>query len=121
MPDVPDGEDIIENPYQVDMGGKSHLAEGWAPCEPQKKKQRLEQIASAKFKNFLVFHPIAQIILLTIGGSARWASFGSHKMPLSSLSGFDGRKMALLIDPATGESYFTGGRYDFSRELSVKD
>lgn len=120
MPDVPDAERVVANPYQVDHRGISHLAPGEAPREAPKKKQRLERIASAKFKNFLVFHPVSQIIFVTTGGQAAWGSIGSHKMPLSSLSGFDGRKLALLIDPFTGESYFTGGRYDFTRELSVK-
>jgi len=118
MPDVPDPDDVVENPYRVDRFGKSHLPDDQAPREPRKKKQRLEMIASAKFRNFLVFHPIAQLIFITAGGGARWGSIGSHKMPLSSLSGFDGRKMALLIDPYTGESYFTGGRYDFASHVS---
>src|ERR1700681_3389446 len=122
MPDVPDAEDVVKNPYLVDHRGKSHLAPGEAPREARKKKQRLEMIASAIFKNFLVYNPVAQIILVTTGRMSSFASIGSSKMPLSSLSGFDGRKMALLIDPFTGEAYFTGGRYDFSSQISlVKD
>jgi hypothetical protein len=120
MPDVPDAEHVIDNPYKVDSTGRSHLKAGEAPREAPKRKQLLEKIASAKFQNFLVFHPIAQIIFVTTKGAAAFGSIGSHRMPLSSLSGFDGRKLALLIDPYTGESYFTGGRYEYSKELSVK-
>jgi len=121
MPMVPDPEDQGQNPYKVDQHGKSHLLPGEAPVEARKKPQLLEKIASAKFKNFLVFHPIAQIIFFTGAQfSAQWGTIGNHKMPLSSLSGFDGRKMALLIDPYTGEAFFSGGRYDFAQELALK-
>lgn len=120
MPMVPDPDDTKVNPYKVDRHGTSHLKPGEAPIEARKKHQILEKIASAKFKNFLVFHPVTQIIFFAgTGLGAHWGTIGSHKMPLSSLSGFDGRKMALLIDPYTGEAFFSGGRYDFSQELTL--
>lgn len=117
LPEVPDPLDVIKNPYRVDRFGKSQLPNDKVDA-PGRIKQRLEKIASAKYRNFLVFHPIAQIIVLMIDPKAGvgkpgliFGAFGSHKLPLSSLSGFDGRKMALLVDPYTGEAYFTGGRY----------
>ncbi len=125
LPDVPDINEHAENPYKVDRHGKSLLAPGEAPHEVPKRKQRLEMIASAKFKNFLVFHPISQIILyMNPGGAlqeAFWGTIGDHRMPISSLTGFDGRKMALLVDPYTGEAYFSGGRYDMASRLNLKD
>lgn len=112
MPDVPDVDHPAKNPYKVDRHGQSHLKPGEKPVEAPKKAQRLEQIASAKFNRFLVFHPVAQIIVLTTVGKATWGAMGSVKCPISSLSSFDGTKMALLIDPYTGEMFFKGGRYD---------
>jgi hypothetical protein len=120
MPMVPDPEDVQVNPYKVDKFGVSHLAPGEKPVEPRKKPQLLEKIASAKFKNFLVFHPVSQIIFFMGNGStARWGTVGDARMPLSSLTGFDGRKMALLIDPYTGEAFFSGGRYDFLQNVVI--
>lgn len=107
LPDVPD-PDAKTNPYKVDRHGKSHLRKDEDPIEAPLIKQRLEEIASAKYQNFLVFHPVAQITTLTKGG---FGVLGSHRLPLSSLTGFDGRQMALLIDPYTGEAFFTGGRW----------
>lgn len=119
LPDVPDPLDVIKNPYRVNRRGESGLPIDQVDA-PGRIKQRLERIASAKYRNFLVFHPIAQIIVLMVDPKAGvgkpgmiFGAFGSHKLPLSSLSGFDGRKMALLMDPYTGEAYFTGGRYQF--------
>jgi hypothetical protein len=114
MPDVPDVRDVVKNPYRVDEHGQSKLPDGFAPDEARKKPQRLEMIASGKFCNFLVFHPIAQIVIVMVGGAAQWGSLGSARQPISSLSSFDGTKMALLIDPYTGEMFFKGGRYDLS-------
>lgn len=112
LPDVPDPMDNRVNPYNTDSRGRSSWKPGDKVNEARKITQRLENIASAKFKNFLVFHPVAQIILLmAVNGMMTFGAMGSHQMPLSSLTGFDGRKMALLIDPYTGEAYFTGGRY----------
>lgn len=121
MPDVPDIKQPVKNPYKVDRHGASHLAIGEAPREAPQKKQLLERIASGKFQNFLVFHPIAQIVVVTLGGQAQWGSLGSYRQPISSLSSFDGTKMALLVDPLTGECFFKGGRYDLADQLSVRD
>lgn len=122
------------NPYMTDQHGRSHLPDGRDPILPRFVSQHLENIASAKHRNFLVFHPVAQIILLMggkpprsagathtpgmrslgthdFGGNMMFGALGSHRMPLSSLAGFDGRKMALLVDPQTGEALFSGGRY----------
>jgi len=120
MPDVPDQKRPEKNPYRVDQHGQSHLTPGEKEYEAPKRKQLLERVASEKFQNFLVFHPISQIILVTTTGSARWGSVGSYRMPISSLSSFDGTKMALLVDPYTGECFFKGGRYDISDDLSLK-
>jgi len=99
----------------VNRGGKSLLKPGDGPQEARKIKQKLEHIASGKFRNFLVFQPVAQITLLMgVGGHMIFGTIGDHRMPLSALSGWDGRKMALLIDPYTGEAYFSGGRYSIS-------
>jgi hypothetical protein len=112
LPDVTDPHDIVKNPYLVDRFGKSHLKNIEDLEKPRAQKQRLEKIASAKSGRFLVFHPIAQISILMIQGTAmHFAAMGDHRMPISSLAGFDGKKMALLVDPYTGEAYFTGGRY----------
>jgi hypothetical protein len=119
LPDVPDPERPAKNPYRVDLHGASHLPEGEKEGEAPKFAQLLEEIASAKFSNFLVFHPIAQIIVVGTTGKAQWGSLGSYKMPISSLSSFDGTKMALLVDPYTGEMFFKGGRYDISDRLDL--
>lgn len=112
LPDAPDPDDIVPNPYLVDSFGTSHLENINDLQKPRTFKQKLEKIASHTFDRFLEFAPIAQIIVLqNIKGSMQFGAMGSHRMPLSSLSGFDGRKLALLIDPYTGEAYFTGGRY----------
>lgn len=121
MPDVPDIKRPEKNPYLVDQHGQSHLSPGEAPREAPKRKQILAKIASAKFRNFLVFHPISQIVVITAIGAARWSSLGSVRLPISSLSSFDGTKMALLVDPYTGDCFFKGGRYDLADHLSVKD
>jgi hypothetical protein len=119
MPEVSDIHRPEKNPYKVDKHGASHLAPGEAPREAPKKKQRLEMIASSKFERFLVFHPVAQIIVVTTIGRARWGSIGEVRQPISSLSSFDGTKMALLIDPYTGEMFFKGGRYDLSDRFEL--
>jgi hypothetical protein len=119
LPDVPDINRPEENPYKVDQHGASHLLPGEAPREAPKKKQQIERIASGKFQNFLVFHPISQIIVVSTIGAARWGSMGSVRQPISSLSSFDGTKMALLIDPYTGEMFFKGGRYDLSDRFEL--
>jgi hypothetical protein len=120
LPDVPDVKRPSKNPYKVDARGISHLAKGENPIEAPKKKQVIERIASKKFLNFLIFQPISQIITITVGGQAQWAPIGSYRMPISSLTGFDGTKMALLVDPYTGEAFFKGGRYDMADRLSLK-
>lgn len=131
LPDIPDPHHIVKNPYKVDQHGQSHLKNIEDLERPRMMKQRIEKIASAKSGRFLVFHPVAQIILLMHGpepapsqgnagmrkvgnhrlGAGTFGTLGSVRMPLSSLAGWDDRKMALLIDPYTGEAYFSGGRY----------
>lgn len=119
LPDVPDPERPAKNPFLVDRHGRSHLPEGQRERQAPKYSQLLEEIASNTFKNFVVIHPVAQIVMLTIGGSARWGSVGSPRMPISSLTSFDGTKMALLVDPYTGECIFKGGRYDIGDQLDL--
>ena len=119
LPDVPDPERPARNPYRVDREGNSHLAPGEKPDEARKFTQLLEEIASGKFRNFLVFHPVSQIVVVTAGRGAQWGSLGSYKMPISSLSSFDGTKMALLVDPYTGEMFFKGGRYDLADQVDL--
>jgi hypothetical protein len=119
LPDVPDPERPEKNPYLVDQHGASHLPEGKKEREAPKLKQLLEEIASCKFRNFLIFHPIAQIVCVTLGRGGTWGSLGSYKMPISSLSSFDGTKMALLVDPYTGECFFKGGRYDLGDQIDL--
>jgi len=119
LPDVPDISKPVDNPYRVDRHGASHLAKDETPREASRRKQDLARIASAKFKNFLVFHPIAQIIVIGTMGRAQFGSFGSVRQPISSLSSFDGSKMALLVDPRTGEMIFKGGRYDLSDQIQM--
>jgi len=115
LPEIPDPCDPVNDPYLTDQHGVEHSPDGKPVRQSRMIKQELERIASAKFRNFLVFQPVAQIIILMIQrGAMRFASFGDARMPLSSLPGWDGRKMALLIDPRTGDAYFSGGRYDFS-------
>jgi hypothetical protein len=114
LPDVPDPERPEQNPYLVDQDGQSHLPDGQKEREAPKFPQLLEEVASAKFRNFLIFHPIAQIIAIPLNGKATWASLGSARQPISSLSSFDGSKMALLVDPYTGEMFIKGGRASIS-------
>jgi hypothetical protein len=114
LPDVPDPEHPAANPYEVDQYGQSHLGPGKKEHEAPKFKQLLEEVASAKFRNFLIFHPVAQIIVIPTSGSATWAALGSTAMPISSFSSFDGTKMALLVDPCTGEMFLKGGRASIS-------
>ena len=121
LPDVPDQHRQVKNPWKVNRHGQSAIPQGGAPIEAPKRRQRIEQIASAKFANFLVFHPIAQIICLTTTGKSNWGTLGSHKMPISSLSSYDGTKMALLVDPLTGEMFFKGGRYDISDQFGAPE
>ena len=121
LPDVPDQHRPVKNPWKVNRHGKSAIPNGSAPVEAPKRRQRMEQIASAKFAHFLVFHPIAQIIVLTTTGKANWGTLGSTRQPISSLSSFDGTKMALLIDPLTGEMFFKGGRYDFADQFAAPE
>jgi hypothetical protein len=117
LPDVPDPARPAQNPYDVDQHGQSHLAPDEKEHEAPKFKQLLEEVASAKFRNFLIFHPVAQIIAIPTAGKATWASLGSAKMPISSFSSFDGTKMALLVDPYTGEMFLKGGRASISEHL----
>lgn len=119
MPDVPDIKHPAKNPYLVDQHGQSHLPAGEKEIEAPKRKQLLERIASSKMGGFLVFHPIAQLVVITAIGAARWSSLGSVRLPISSLSSFDGTKMALLVDPYTGDCFFKGGRYDLADHMSV--
>ena len=119
LPDVPDPERPAKNPYDVDQHGQSHLAADEKEHEAPKFKQLLEEIASCKFRNFLIFHPVAQIVCVTVGRAATWGALGSYKMPISSLSSFDGTKMALLVDPYTGEMIFKGGRYDLGDQIDL--
>src|SRR5579863_7685151 len=119
LPDVPDPNRPEQNPYLVDQHGQSHLAEGEKEREAPKLTQRLEEIGSARFLNFLIFHPVAQIVCVTAGRGATWGALGSYKMPISSLSSFDGTKMALLVDPYTGEMFFKGGRYDLGDQMDL--
>src|SRR5579885_118488 len=107
LPNIPHAGALIPNPYKVDRYGISRLKKGEAPRQAQLFPQRLEQIASAKYRNFLVFQPVAQIITCTKGG---FGVFGSHRFPMTALTGFDNTKMALLIDPYTGEAVVLGGR-----------
>jgi hypothetical protein len=117
LPDVPDTEHPAKNPYDVDKHGAMHLAAGQKEHEAPKYTQLLEEIASCKFRNFLVLHPVSQLVVVITGRGAQWGALGSSKMPISSLSSFDGTKMALLVDPYTGECFFKGGRYDISDHL----
>jgi hypothetical protein len=119
LPDVPDPERPEQNPYLVDQHGQSHLADGQKENEAPKYTQLLEEIASSKFRNFLILHPVSQIVVVTTGGKANWGALGSYKMPISSLSSFDGTKMALLVDPYTGECFFKGGRYDIGDQIDL--
>jgi hypothetical protein len=119
LPDVPDPERPAKNPYLVDMDGQSRLSAEKKEREAPKYTQLLEEIASCKFRNFLILHPVAQIIVVTVGGKATWGSLGNYKMPISSLSSFDGTKMALLVDPYTGECFFKGGRYDIGDQMDL--
>jgi hypothetical protein len=117
LPDVPNPERPAENPYEVDQHGQSHLAPDEKEHEAPKQEQLLEEIASSKFRNFLVFHPISQIIVIPTDRKATWAALGSAKMPISSYSSFDGTKMALLVDPYTGEMFLKGGRASISEHF----
>jgi hypothetical protein len=114
LPNVPDPLDTNVNPYSTDQSGKSLWKPGDKLNESRSIPQRLEEIASSKYRNFLVFQPVAQIILLmAVNGAMQFGAMGSHRQPLSSLTGWDNRKMALLIDPRNGESFLTGGRVNF--------
>lgn len=121
MPMIPDQNDVQKNPWKVDIHGQSHLGKGEGPIEARKIRQSLYKIASAKFCNFLVFQPIAQIIVTMLGanGMPTFGTIGTARMPISSQTGYDGRKLALMIDPRTGEAFFTGGRYALHHESEV--
>jgi hypothetical protein len=119
LPDVPDPDRPAKNPYEVDGHGAMHLGAGEKEHEAPKFTQLLEEIASCKFRNFVVLHPVSQIVVVTTGSGAQWGAVGSYKMPISSLSSFDGTKMALLVDPYTGECFFKGGRYDIGDHFDL--
>lgn len=113
LPDIPDPRHTDVNPYGAQMDGSTDWKPGDKLNETRMIPQRLEKLASGFHNNFLVFHPIAQIILLTdFKGTMTWNTYGSPRLPLSSLTGIDDRKMALLIDPYNGEAFITGGRYE---------
>lgn len=114
------------NPYETDSRGHSKLhVRGelvGKPHMPKLIRQPIERIASALYRNFLVFHPVAQItVVMAMHGRMTYGSFGDHRQPISSLSGRDGRKMALLIDPYNGEIFFTGGAYGFDSHYASEE
>lgn len=135
LPRVPDV--AADDPNRKPLGDTSDPAKGglWKPGDKVRgipmMNQEMERIASARFRNFLVFQPVAQIQFLMGGGraagpqgmpgkrqvmhqsfgNASFGAAGSHRMPLCSLRGWDDRTMCLLIDPRDGEALFLFGRY----------
>ena len=135
LPNVPDVAN--DDPKRLPYGDNSNPAKRvWKPGDPintvPMMKQRMETVASAKFKNYLVFQPVAQIQIVAAGrraapsagmggasqvaaaslGSAQFAAMGNHRMPLSSLHGADGTTMSLLIDPRNGEAFLLFGHHN---------
>jgi hypothetical protein len=94
LPPIPDPTHYV-NPYNTDVRGHSDWKPGDKVNESRKMPQRLEEIASAKHRNFLVFHPVAQIVLVSaLRGQMIFSTLGSHRTPLSTLTGYDDRKIA---------------------------
>ncbi len=103
LPDIPDPG--WQRPGLPDDATPKQVAR-WRALQPPMIQQRLADRASARVRgsNFLVFHPVAQIL------------FKPEGVPLFSvISGMtdetSGTKLALLIDPMTGEAHFYGGRF----------
>jgi hypothetical protein len=113
LPDVLDPKDTRQrNPYKVNRRGESKWKEG-DPLDRQRfVKQRLENVASGTLgDDYLVFQPVSQIIGIPFGGKGAWLTVGTRRVPITSLTGTDQSKMALLINPFNGEAFFVGGRY----------
>lgn len=105
LPNVPDPHCVVADPYGV--GPKGLLPAQKIPKEAPKISQRLEDRASGVWGDWLIFHPVAEIICRPYYLGPRWAS-------IKVLTGWDGRQMALLVNPYTGEAYFSGGRIQVS-------
>ncbi len=105
LPNVPDPHYVLKDPYGV--GPKGLLPPQKVPKEAPKIRQRLADRASGVWGEFVICQPVAEIICRPYGLGPRWAS-------IKVLTGWDGRQMALLVNPFTGEAYFSGGRIQFS-------
>jgi hypothetical protein len=104
-------------PHPPDLPDTNHWAPtdhpGWASRGAQRPvmyPQRYRDRTTTFFKDFLVIQPVDHILYKPMGDPT-FAVLRCH-------TGFDGTKMAFLIDPNTGEGHFIGGRFLF--DLTVK-
>jgi hypothetical protein len=107
LPELPDPHDVIDDPYGFKKDPHPKVV---SVTEPRKIPQLLEERASGLWGRWVILHPVAEIIARpysTVGRGAVWAS-------LRVLTGWDGRQMALLVNPYDGEAFFSGGRIQIS-------
>lgn len=93
LPDIPDPAWVPKK------AGKK------APMIAQKLVDRASGILTGS--TFLVFQPVWQIMYRAVG-------FSAFKLVECATDEADGTKVALLIDPASGEAHFYGGRFILS-------
>ncbi len=106
VPPLPDIPDPYWQPAALPDVPSVEQVAAWRAQRPPMIPQRLMDRASARVRgsNFLVFQPVAQVL------------FKPEGVPLFSVitgytDDFSGTKLALLIDPMTGEAHFYGGRF----------
>jgi hypothetical protein len=129
LPDIPDPEwtpalvkdsDIAWTPKRNRMG---KIIPGQKPpaYEPQRApfiSQSLYERARGRMKetNYLVFGPIAQILVRPVKDEPEGVTFlGSEGWILKCRADVAGKHLELLVDERTGESFFYGGQFEIWR------
>jgi hypothetical protein len=104
LPDIPDPEWVPEIPTEDEVTGD------YKPKATPMLKQELAQRARGQLKGtrFLVFGPVAQVLIRPEGVAEGW--FANCTGDAAT-----GKQMELLIDQDTGEAYFFGGKYRIDR------
>lgn len=105
LPDIPDPDwkPPIFTPTQAMIEGKeAYPAAPVAPMIPQ----RLEERATGLLKgtNFLVFEPVAQVLIHPEGIADYWLIEGRAHQGT-------GTHLALIVDRVTGQAHFYGGMF----------
>ena len=99
--EIPDPNWVPPVPRQEDT-----VRPDWRPAQPPMVKQRLEDRAAGTHGQFLVLQPVSQILVRRLD-AASWTLVRCAADPAT------GNHMAFLVDPASGEGFFYGGRFQF--------